>query len=344
MNRTNSSSGDSFPSTAHEDHARSLGASIIAGVDEVGRGPLAGPVVAGAVILPENPVDLIGVVNDSKRMTPIKRRIAADLVKSQARAWALGLCSASEVDRLGIAEGVRVAMRKAVSALSLKPNYLLIDALSLPKIKITQLPLIRGDILSLSIAAASVIAKVARDDIMLSEHDRWPKYGFNSNKGYGTAKHIHALENFGPCPIHRHTFRRVMLMDPASLQKRLKLPDGLGKAGETAAAVYLRSKGFEILATNYRIQEGEADIIARADGRVAFVEVRTRSNRKFGPPEESLTLRKSERLIKVAQAYLQNEWKDELPDWGIDLLAIEMDRLGKVKRIELFQDAVEEIV
>lgn len=176
----------------------------ICGIDEVGRGPLCGPVVAGAVILPKN--SQILWLNDSKKLSEKKREELYDVIMEQAVAVGVGMASPERIDEINILQATYEAMRMAVSNLKVKPALLLNDAVTIPGIDIPQLPIIKGDAKSVSIAAASIIAKVTRDRMMV-EYDRlYPGYDFASNKGYGTKAHMEALRSIGPCEIHRRTF------------------------------------------------------------------------------------------------------------------------------------------
>ena len=176
----------------------------ICGIDEVGRGPLAGPVVAGAVILPRD--SKILHLNDSKQLTAKKRDELYDVIMREAVAVGIGYASPARIDEINILQATYEAMREAISKLSVKPDVLLNDAVKIPQVDIRQVPIIKGDAKSVSISAASIIAKVTRDRLM-EEYDKvLPGYGFASNKGYGSAEHIAALKEIGPSPIHRQSF------------------------------------------------------------------------------------------------------------------------------------------
>lgn len=176
----------------------------ICGIDEVGRGPLAGPVVAGAVILPKGCEILY--INDSKQLSAKKREALYEEIKSKAIAIGIGIVSPAKIDEINILQATYMAMREAISKLSVVPQLLLNDAVTIPEVIIPQVPIIKGDAKSVSIAAASIVAKVTRDRLM-EEYDRvLPGYGLASNKGYGSAEHIAALKELGPTPIHRNTF------------------------------------------------------------------------------------------------------------------------------------------
>ena len=176
----------------------------LCGIDEVGRGPLAGPVVAGAVILPEDCEILY--LNDSKKLSEKKRELLYDEIMEKAIAVGIGAVSPERIDEINILQATYEAMRIAISRLSVRPDLLLNDAVTIPQVDIPQVPIIKGDAKSVSIAAASIIAKVTRDRMMVQYEELYPGYEFASNKGYGSARHIAALKEIGPCPIHRRSF------------------------------------------------------------------------------------------------------------------------------------------
>lgn len=187
---------------------RQCGIEHIAGVDEAGRGPLAGPVVAAAVILPPN-CRLPGL-KDSKQLTSRQRQALATAIQEQALAWNVALATVSEIDQLNILQASLLAMRRAVQGLSIAPQHVLVDGrFTLPGLDLPQTAVVRGDAMSPAIAAASVLAKVYRDDLMQALHQLYPQYGFDRHKGYPTAAHRAALKQHGPSPVHRRTFRGV---------------------------------------------------------------------------------------------------------------------------------------
>ena len=195
-------------SLRHEFALRARGCRHIAGIDEAGRGPLAGPVVAAAAILPEG--FRHDALDDSKKLTERQReRIYAELTSREDIVWAAAIVHSDEVDRLNILRATHEAMRRAVAALSVAPGHVLIDGLPVRPFPIEQTALVGGDGLSFSIAAASVIAKVTRDRIMVAMDAQHPGYDFARHKGYGTPQHLARLRAHGPCPIHRRTFRPV---------------------------------------------------------------------------------------------------------------------------------------
>ena len=174
------------------------------GIDEVGSGPLAGPVVAGAVILPKN-CDIL-YINDSKKLSEKKREELYDVIMDKAVAVGLGYSTPQRIDEINILQATYEAMREAIGNLSTVPDLLLNDAVTIPQVNIRQVPIIKGDAKSISIGAASIVAKVTRDRLMVQYDEIYPEYGFASNKGYGAQAHIDALQKYGPCPIHRRSF------------------------------------------------------------------------------------------------------------------------------------------
>ncbi len=195
------------PTEEFERAARLCGYRRIAGIDEAGRGPLAGPVVAATVVLPVR-CRLSGI-DDSKQLSEGERARLYAAILEHAVGMGVGSADVGEIDRLNILEATKLAMRRAIDQLAPPPDYLLIDAVTLPGIAIPQRPIIKGDSLSLSIAAASIIAKVTRDRLMAEYHDMFPEYDFLSHKGYGTREHLQRLARHGPCSIHRRTFTPV---------------------------------------------------------------------------------------------------------------------------------------
>ncbi len=176
----------------------------ICGIDEVGRGPLAGPVVAGAVILPKDCCILY--VNDSKKLSETKREELYDEIMDKAVSVGLGFVDNNRIDEINILQATYEAMRQAIGKLDPRPDILLNDAVTIPEVSIKQVPIIKGDAKSISIGAASIIAKVTRDRMMKEYAEEFPEYGFEDNKGYGSRKHIEAIQKYGPCALHRRSF------------------------------------------------------------------------------------------------------------------------------------------
>ena len=209
----------SRPSLEFEISLWNAGSTQVAGIDEAGRGPLAGPVAAAAVILPMDPLvgaTLIGV-RDSKQMTPDQREYWAGCLRGVAVDYGIGFASSEEIDTVGIVLATHRAVLRALSAMRIQPNHLLLDYLTLPDYPIPQTSLTKGDARCLSIAAASILAKTERDRLMDELDCQYPGYGFTRHKGYGTPEHLKALQRLGPCPIHRMTFRPIKHEGPAAL-------------------------------------------------------------------------------------------------------------------------------
>lgn len=207
-----------WPDFSFETGLWNTGLLAVAGIDEAGRGAFAGPVTAGAVIFPPDPalaVQLRGV-RDSKQMTPAQRTGWAPCIRQLATAWAVGFASPAEIDALGILPATRLAALRAVESLQIPPLALLLDYLHLDQLALPQTSIVKGDARSLSIAAASILAKTSRDAVMLELDRQYPGYGFAAHKGYGTARHHQALQDLGPSPVHRFSYQPVgRLVDPS---------------------------------------------------------------------------------------------------------------------------------
>ena len=211
-----------MPSLELEQELHRRGHTLIAGVDEVGRGALAGPVMAGAAILRpdlEPTAEWLQGIDDSKKLSPQQREQAATEIHRHALAVSIGSAGPEEIDELGIVAATRLAMVRAVGGLAPQPQHLLVDYMSLDECGLPFTPIVRGDSTSFSIAAAAIAAKVARDRLMCDAGERWPDYGFHSNKGYGSPTHLQQLNRLGPVSIHRFTFapvRKACLFHPNS--------------------------------------------------------------------------------------------------------------------------------
>ncbi len=198
-----------MPDYEYESKASAMGYCNICGVDEAGRGPLAGPVYAAAVILPQGLV--IEGLNDSKKLSEKKRELLYDKVIENAIAWSVGIATEQEIDEVNILQATYLAMRRAVEGLEVKADYALIDGNRMPPLSIDGETVIKGDALSMSIAAASIIAKVSRDRFMLEIDKEYPEYQFSKHKGYGTALHYEMIEKYGISPVHRRSFLKKLL-------------------------------------------------------------------------------------------------------------------------------------
>lgn len=197
-----------MPDYSFELAARDAGYRHVCGIDEAGRGPLSGPVVAAACVL--EPGTEIPGLNDSKKLTPKKRDLLYDLVIERATDFAIGFATPEEIDSINILNATMLAMRRAIAALKEPADYALVDGNCIRDYPIPARAIIKGDSLSMSVAAASILAKVTRDRLCLEDDRQYPMYGFAKHKGYGTAEHIAALRTYGPCPIHRKTFLKFL--------------------------------------------------------------------------------------------------------------------------------------
>ena len=202
-----------LPWFGHEYELKERGYRFIAGIDEVGRGAIAGPVGAAAVVLPcDRELPWAKMVRDSKQLSPSRREYLARLIRANALSIGFGMVPSEEVDALGIVKATRLAMGKAVKMLSCKPDFLLIDALKLPDVPLPQRSIIHGDRISVSIACASIVAKVARDQLMVEMDSLHPGYNLARHKGYGTKDHLESLSQLGPCPLHRRSFAPLRML------------------------------------------------------------------------------------------------------------------------------------
>lgn len=275
--------------------------ALIAGVDEAGRGPLAGPVVAAAVILP-NYYDLKGL-DDSKKLTPKKRSQLFVEIQHQATAIGVGVVAAAEIDKTNILQATHQAMKMALGRLKPRPDQAVIDGHALPTQIIPNKGVIKGDQTVDVIKAASIIAKVTRDNMMEQYDIIFPAYGFRKHKGYGTREHMDKLRLNKACVIHRKSFKPVASAMPTL--SWLRKEDGIGQWGEQTAAVYLVERGYEIVAMNVHCDPyGEIDIIAEKDGIIIFVEVKTYSKKQLGTPAQNIDQNKLKKLEAAIHKYV----------------------------------------
>ncbi len=310
------------------------GITNVAGVDEAGRGPLAGPVVAAAVVFaPET--EPITAINDSKRLTSKQREKLYPAIIDSAVAVGIGLVEAEEIDRINILQATYKAMRQAIGRLRLKVGHILIDGRPLPDKIYPQTAIVGGDRICYSIAAASIIAKVYRDQLMQVYDSVFPGYGFAQHKGYGTAAHLKAIIQLKPCPIHRRSFTGVKehLLDLTSV----KNSRFWGKYGEDLAALHLHRQGYQILERNFHLGAyGELDIIARQDDCLCFVEVKTQRHKKFGDPVSWVDEQKVKQLHLLAEGYLSQHPELQLA-CRFDVIGVNLT--GTVPEIVHLKDA-----
>ncbi len=276
---------------------------VIAGLDEAGRGPLAGPLVACAVVLPSDFDN--DFLNDSKKLTDRSRRRLKPVIEDAAEFLSVGIVSSSEIDRNRMAWAVRTSFKRAMAPLIAPTDVFLIDGNSVSGLEAPCRFLVKGDSKSLSIAAASVIAKVTRDDIMVKASEEFPEYGFDRHKGYGTAAHITVLEKIGPSPIHRMSFAPLSRMYQTGQMSLFPVdPPDTGKAAENRAALYYKNLGYTILERNWHSTCGEIDLIAEKDNTVVFVEVKSTLTGDVKQAMEKINHAKLKRIMEAAEIWI----------------------------------------
>lgn len=282
---------------------------MILGIDEVGRGPWAGPLVVGAVVLGDIAIEGL---TDSKKLSAKRRDVLDVVIREQSAGWGLGWVHADELDRLGLAESLRVATIRAVEAVHTPYNEIIIDG-TINFLKETSkgkyvTTLAKADLLIPSVSAASIIAKVARDAFMGEQATQYPGYGFEKHVGYGTALHRSAIDTLGITPLHRTSFAPIAKIINTDLKQTRKQSNKsttkqLGDGGETKACQYLLSQGHEILQRNWKNKWCEIDIISFQDNTVYFVEVKYRKNANAGNGFEAITKTKLKQITFAAEYY-----------------------------------------
>lgn len=276
----------------YERHFFSQGYKIICGLDEAGRGPLAGPVVAAAAVLNAPPPKGL---DDSKKLSEKKRLLLLPLIMEAADVG-IGIATEAEIDELNILKATFLAMRRALDALPNRPDLALVDGNADPRLGLSTRAIVGGDAKSASIAAASIVAKCTRDRLMTEAHAIYPDYGFDRHKGYPTKAHYEAIEIHGLCDMHRRSFFK---------EKKPKKADDSGHLGESFAAEHLKADGYAILAQNYRGGGGEIDIVATKGDYICFVEVKTRGEGHIISPAAAVNAKKRRLLIQAAAHYMQ---------------------------------------
>ena len=300
---------------------------LIAGVDEAGRGPLAGPVVAAAVILPKN--HKIEGLADSKKLTPKKREKLFDEIKAVSQVG-IGIVSHKTIDRINILQGTF----KALGRLSKKPEKALIDGFPLPDQVIKNEGIIGGDSKIESISAASIVAKVTRDQIMKNMDPIFPEFGFSQHKGYGTKQHMEALKKFKATPIHRKTFRPVKENMPNI--RWLKSSKLIGKLGEQLVALKYLNDGFQIVKMNYICSHyGEINIITEKNDQLIFIEVKTATKDQKPGPDLKLDQSKLQKLKSAIHYYLSELGEEK--DVRLDVSSV---IIGKNPIIKNYQGVI----
>jgi len=291
-------------------------ANVLMGLDEVGRGPLAGPLVVGAVILGTDfhALPEYAELRDSKKLSAPKRNQLAKTIRDHAIAHGLGWVKSADLDRLGLGPALRLAARRAVSQAlthnpTIYPTEITIDGTinlltGTPYEAITT-TLKKADDLVKEVSAASIIAKVARDYYMTELAKRYPEYGFDTHMGYGTAAHLSALQKYGPCPEHRRSFRPVAELPPKS-QMPATPPNSttIGRTAESAVARFLESNSHRIITQNFRTRSAEIDLVSVSDKQIFFTEVKFRSNSNHGSALAQITSTKLDQMRYASRVFL----------------------------------------
>lgn len=292
--------------------------SILMGLDEVGRGPLAGPLVVGAVILGADFQNLpeYTELRDSKKLTAAKRRRLAKVIRDHATTHGLGWVKSTEIDQLGLGPALHLAARRAVSQAltnksTPKPTQIIIDG-TINLLADTQFEQVtttikKADDLVKEVGAASIIAKVARDYYMTELAKKYPGYGFETHMGYGTASHLAALRKYGPCPEHRRSFRPVSELSHdqiTNLPRSTSNTTAIGHTAEAAVAEFLKSQGHHIIAQNFRTKSAEIDLVSTSGQQIFFTEVKFRRNPQHGSALAQITPRKLDQMRYASQIFL----------------------------------------
>lgn len=292
----------------------------ILGIDEVGRGPLAGPLVVGAVILPEEEREWFSELKDSKKLSAKKREALNGAILKEA-ACGLGWVFADELDEVGISEGLRLATRRAVKSiqgLHAPFSQIVIDGkvnfLNGTRLERFVSVMPKADNLVREVSAASIVAKVARDRYMVEISSDFPEYGFEKHVGYGTAKHLAAISEFGVCPEHRRSFEPIKSMVGFELARTVvKNTTVVGVKGEAAVCEYLEKLGHEVIARNYKTKLYEIDIISVKGDKMYFTEVKTRKNNARGSGLEYITKEKLAKMRFAAECFMKYKKCDKNP-------------------------------
>jgi len=306
--------------------------AIIAGVDEAGRGPLAGPVVAAAVILSDEKIE--GLC-DSKKLSAKKRETLFEEINNKAVSVGIGIVGEKEIDKINVLAATQKAMQMALGRLKKKPTLVLIDGYKLPNQVIPNKGIIKGDTKVESIMAASIIAKVTRDAIMVEYDKIFPEYGFAKHKGYGTKQHFEALHKFKAAPIHRRSFKPVSSNLPTIVW--LQETKRVGIVGEQLAACKLMAEGHTIISMNENCApHGEIDIISEKDDLLIFTEVKTFAKEQMGPPELKIDVNKLKKLENAINSYIgKNNINKDIRLDGMSVMLGKNHSIKKFEGIEL---------
>ena len=282
----------------HEKILWAQGCKNVAGVDEAGRGPLAGPVVAACVIL--DPENIPEGVDDSKKLSEKKREELFEVIMEKALSVSVGIVDHTEIDRINILNATFEAMNTALDNTELAPDFIIVDGNKTPRQADNIQAIVKGDAKSATIACASIIAKVTRDRIMYALHEKYPQYGFDKHKGYGTAEHIDAIFTHGMSDVHRRSFcTKLKRREASGTNMRSR-----GDNAEEIAAGYVSGLGYTVLERNFNCKSGEIDIIASDGDTTVFIEVKSSVNQKYGNAQSHVTSAKIKKLRKSIEYYM----------------------------------------
>lgn len=275
-------------------------------MDEAGRGPLAGPLVASSVILPSTFKN--SELTDSKKLTDKVRRELFPIIKKEALSYSYGIVTAAEIDKNRMSWAVRTSFNRCIQPLLKQVDVFLIDGNSVTNLKGPARFVVKGDQKSLSIAASSVLAKVTRDDFMLDAHKKYPEYGFDKHKGYGTKAHIQEIRKRGPSPIHRMSFNPLRSWYQTGQMSLF--PDfkrNKGKAAEKLTELYYKKQGYRIISRNWSCSYGEIDLILQKEGKIVFVEVKSSYSGNIELAIRKIDKKKQRRIRNAAKQWMQIE-------------------------------------
>ena len=312
----------------------------LCGVDEAGRGPLAGSVFAAAVVLKRSAAGCVelDILNDSKKLTAKKREALYDMITVHSY-WAVECATVYEIEKHNILGATHLAMQRAVAGLArqISPKTVIIDGNSLPALPHPAHTVVGGDGKSACVAAASILAKVSRDREMVKLAEAYPQYGFASHKGYGCKSHVLALKEYGPCEIHRPSFLTKILPDQFPPKKTPKR--AFGDKGEEFACKLLTENGYAIVDRNFCCAAGEIDIAATKDGVLHIVEVKTRIRDKDFPAQGAVNTVKARRLSRAVDEYLAKN--GSTVPISLDIISVEIDRFSGEKEVKQITNAYE---
>ena len=321
----------------YERDAIDRGYNLICGVDEAGRGPLAGPVFAAAVILPFGIV--IPELDDSKKLSETKRELLFDKIVSVAIGFSIGSADHKEIDELNILQATFLAMNRAVDSLSTNPDFVLVDGNRDPVLKYRSQCITGGDGKSASIAAASILAKVSRDRFMLKMTEKFPQYVFEKHKGYGTRLHYEMLNEYGPSEIHRHSFlkkwKATELEKTHGKSSLISEARRRGEWGEAIAKTFLINKDYCVADQGFRSKFGEIDLVVKNQDHIVFVEVKLRKNSEFAHACEFVSKDKQRKIKTTASLWLNTHNNNLQPRFDvIEIYAIDDNAQPEIIHIE----------